>query len=105
MLSICCFRYRPAGWGDGAGLDALNEAVLHAIRARGRAVTSSTRVDGRLAIRPCFINPRATFADADALVEEVLTAGRELTSQADSAADAVSVRSGGNRPSSSGPST
>ncbi|HLY13494.1 MAG TPA: aminotransferase class V-fold PLP-dependent enzyme [Candidatus Limnocylindrales bacterium] len=78
VLSICCFRFRPAGWTDEARIDALNEAIVHGTRARGRVVTSSTRVDGRLAIRPCFINPRSTLADADALVEEVLTVGREL---------------------------
>jgi glutamate/tyrosine decarboxylase-like PLP-dependent enzyme len=78
VLSICCFRYRPPGWDDEARLDALNDAVLHAIRARGRTVTSATRVDGRFAIRPCFVNPRTTLADADALVDEVLTAGRAL---------------------------
>jgi len=82
VLSICCFRYRPAGWDDEALLDALNEGVIHAIRARGRVVTSGTRVDGRFAIRPCFINPRSTLADADALVDEVLAAGRELTAGA-----------------------
>jgi aromatic-L-amino-acid decarboxylase len=78
VLSICCFRYRPAGWTDEARLDALNDAVLHGIRARGRTVTSSTRVGGRLAIRPCFINPRSTLADADALVDEVLAVGKDL---------------------------
>ena len=75
VLSICCFRFRPPGWSDEARLDALNEAILHDIRARGRTVTSSTRVEGRFAIRPCFINPRSTLADADALVDEVLAAG------------------------------
>lgn len=78
VLSICCFRYRPAGWTDEARIDALNEAILHGTRARGRSVTSSTRVDGRFAIRPCFINPRSTVVDADALVDEVLAVGREL---------------------------
>jgi aromatic-L-amino-acid decarboxylase len=78
VLSICCFRYRPPGWDDEGRLDALNEAILRGIRARGRAVTSSTRVDGRFAIRPCFINPRSTLADADALMDEVLTVGRRL---------------------------
>jgi aromatic-L-amino-acid decarboxylase len=82
VLSICCFRIRPSGWTDEARLDALNEAVLHAVRARGRTVTSSTRVNGRFAIRPCFINPRTTLADADALVDEVLTTGRELAASA-----------------------
>ena len=78
VLSICCFRYRPIGWNDEATLDALNEAILHSIRQRGRAVTSSTRVDGRFAIRPCFVNPRSTLIDADALVEEVLAVGQTL---------------------------
>jgi aromatic-L-amino-acid decarboxylase len=79
VLSICCFRYRPPGWADEERLDALNQAILLSVRARGRTVTSSTRVDGRFAIRPCFINPRSTIADADALVDEVLAAGRALT--------------------------
>jgi aromatic-L-amino-acid decarboxylase len=78
VLSICCFRYRPAGWNDEAQLDALNEAILLGVRARGRTVTSSTRVAGRYAIRPCFINPRSDLEDADALVNEVLAVGREL---------------------------
>lgn len=82
VLSICCFRYRPLGWTDQAKLDALNEAILHGIRERGRTVTSSTRVDGRFAIRPCFINPRSTLADADALVDEVLAVGRTLETPA-----------------------
>jgi aromatic-L-amino-acid decarboxylase len=82
VLSICCFRFRPAGWTDEARLDALNEAVVRGMRARGRVVTSSTRVNGRLAIRPCYVNPRSTLADADALVDEVLAVGRELAAGA-----------------------
>ncbi len=78
VLSICCFRYRPVGWNDESKLDALNEAILLGIRARGRTVTSSTRVGGRFAIRPCFINPRSNSADAEALVHEVLAVGRDL---------------------------
>jgi len=82
VLSICCFRYRPPGWTDESRLDSLNERALLAVRARGRAVTSSTRVDGRFAIRPCFINPRTTLDEADTLVDEVLAAGRELAAAA-----------------------
>jgi aromatic-L-amino-acid decarboxylase len=108
VLSIACFRYVPAGRGaaggrvDAAGaaepnaaaphdaaadaaaearLDALNEAILHGVRARGRCIPSSTRVDGRFAIRPCFVNPRSGLADADALVDEVLEVGRQLASE------------------------
>jgi aromatic-L-amino-acid decarboxylase len=82
VLSICCFRYKPAGWTDEGRLDALNDAIVHRVRERGRTVTSSTQVDGRFAIRPCFINPRSTLADADALVDEVLTVGRLLAAEA-----------------------
>ena len=77
-LSICCFRYRPAGMTDEEAIDEFNQRLLLAVVARGRTVTSSTRVDGRFAIRPCFINPRTTLADADALVDEVLEVGRAL---------------------------
>jgi aromatic-L-amino-acid decarboxylase len=82
VLSICCFRYRPAGVADEAALDDLNERILAGVRARGRTVTSSTRVRGRFAIRPCFINPRSGLEDADALVDEVLTVGRRLSAGA-----------------------
>jgi aromatic-L-amino-acid/L-tryptophan decarboxylase len=77
-LSICCFRFRPAGWDDEARLDELNAEVLRGLRRRGRSLPSSTRVDGRYAIRACFINPRNTLAEAEALVDEVLAVGREL---------------------------
>jgi hypothetical protein len=39
-------------------------------------------VDAQLAIRPCFINPRSTLADADALIDEVLVVGRERLARA-----------------------
>ena len=48
---------------------------LRFIPARGTAAV----VDGRLAIRPCFINPHTRLADVDALVDHVITIGDELT--------------------------
>ena len=78
VLSICCFRYRPDGMGDRE-LDALNDEILHTLRAQGDHVTSSTTVDGSFALRPCFINPRTTLAEADGLVNNVLALGRRLT--------------------------
>jgi aromatic-L-amino-acid decarboxylase len=79
VLSICCFRYRPTGETDEVRLDALNAEILHAVRARGRCIPSATRVRERFAIRPCFINPRTSMEDADALVDEVLAVGRQLS--------------------------
>jgi glutamate/tyrosine decarboxylase-like PLP-dependent enzyme len=78
ILSICCFRVKPEDVSDEDTLDALNERILLRVRARGRAIPSHTRVNGRFAIRPCFINPRTTLADADATVDEVLAVAGEL---------------------------
>ena len=81
-LSICCFRYRPPGSADEARLDELNQDVLAGLRKRGRSLPSGTWVDGRFAIRPCFINPRSGLADAEMLVDEVLAVGRALIATA-----------------------
>lgn len=78
VLSICCFRFHPPDLDDEARLDSLNAEIVRRVRARGR-VPSTTRVAGSLAIRPCFINPRTTVADADLLVDAVLGEGRSLT--------------------------
>jgi len=76
-LSICCFRYRREGLGD-AELDALNTELARRLRAETSYVPSTTRVRGRLAIRPCYINPRTTLADVDGLADAVLRFGDEL---------------------------
>lgn len=78
-LSICCFRYVPPSLPQGARgqelLNELNRAVLRRMHERGRAVPSGTELQGRFAIRPCFINPRTTTSDVDALFEEVEECG------------------------------
>ena len=78
VLSICCFRVKPPRLTSEADLDALNEKILLRVRARGRSVPSHTKVNGRFAIRPCFINPRQGLEDADATVDEVLAVAKEL---------------------------
>lgn len=78
VLSICCFRYHPPAIRDQGTIERLNRAILTEVQARGRCVPSSTRVRNRFAIRPCFIGPRATLADADALVDEVLAAAKTI---------------------------
>jgi aromatic-L-amino-acid decarboxylase len=67
QLSIVCFRYVPP---DGTGdLDQLNLALLEALRRSGRAFLSSTRLEGRVALRMCFVNWRTTAADVDEVVQ------------------------------------
>lgn len=77
QLSVVCFRYRPAS-GEDAATDALNGRILARLRAETGLIPSSTVVDGRLAIRPCFINPRTTEREVEALVDAVIAFGDEL---------------------------
>jgi aromatic-L-amino-acid decarboxylase len=76
-LSICCFRYRRAGLSD-AELDDLNQRLVRRLHAESPYVPSATRVDGRFAIRPAFINPRTREADVDGLVTWVRKLGDAL---------------------------
>jgi aromatic-L-amino-acid decarboxylase len=77
-LSICCFRYRAPGRSD-EGLDRLNAKLAQRLRDETPFVPSTTRVGGRLAIRPCFINPRTTLMEVDGLVDAVTRIGDELS--------------------------
>jgi aromatic-L-amino-acid decarboxylase len=78
VLSICCFRFNPAGAED-VDLDAINTRILDELRAAGRTMPSATIVEGHFALRPCFINPRTEIEHARALVAEVLEIGHRLT--------------------------
>lgn len=81
-LNIVCFRLRCEGEGsgndDGDDADALNQALLYAIQESGIVAPSSTRIDGRLAIRAAIFNHRTTRADIDALLEVTLRLGDGL---------------------------
>ena len=67
-LSAVCFR-RPAG--D-------NAAILRRVIARGRVYLSNATIDGRFALRACFVNHRTTEADVRAIVAEVMAAAGEV---------------------------
>ena len=75
-LSICCFRYVPPDRpGSEEALNELNREVVRCVQERGRCAPSGTELRGAFAIRPCYINPRSTLADVEALIEEVETCG------------------------------
>ena len=74
-LSVCCFRH--VGVRD-ADLDAHNTRLHRTLVRGGKIMPSTTRIDGKLVIRPCFIGARTEFDQADALVDEVLRLGRLL---------------------------
>jgi glutamate/tyrosine decarboxylase-like PLP-dependent enzyme len=71
-LSIVCFRIVPAELRDADDrLDALNRAALRDLQLSGRGFFSSTILNGRVWLRACIVNPRATEADLDAVLGEV----------------------------------
>jgi aromatic-L-amino-acid decarboxylase len=59
-------------------LDSLNQRLHRRLTRENRNMPSTTRVNGRLALRPCFIGARSTFEHAEALVADVLRIGAEL---------------------------
>jgi aromatic-L-amino-acid decarboxylase len=73
-LNIVCFRYAAPG-DDDAASDARNAAIAVELQERGIAVPSTTRVDGRLALRLNVMNHRTTAADLDATLDAVLAVG------------------------------
>jgi aromatic-L-amino-acid/L-tryptophan decarboxylase len=77
-LSICCFRYRSP---DVADLDRLNQQLHRRLIRENRNMPSTTRVDGKLALRPCFVGARSEMQHADSLVDDVLRLGDELVAE------------------------
>jgi aromatic-L-amino-acid decarboxylase len=69
-------RYRRS---DGIDANQLNFRILERLRRETPFVPTSTLVDGRLAIRPCYINPRTTTREVDGLVDATIRFGDELT--------------------------
>ncbi|HEV3142834.1 MAG TPA: aminotransferase class V-fold PLP-dependent enzyme [Gemmataceae bacterium] len=80
QLSIICFRYRPHDWrGSDDDLDRLNLQLLEELRKSGRAFLSSTKLDGRVVVRMCFINWRTTSGDVEEIVALLREIGKRLT--------------------------
>ena len=67
-LSAVCFRHRTKD----------NVGILRRVIARGRVYFSNATIDGRFALRACFVNHRATDDDVRAIVSEVMAAADEL---------------------------
>ena len=74
-LNVVCLRF-VGGLRDEAALDDINGDIVAALQSEGIAAPSTTRIDGRLAIRVCLTNHRTTIADLDVLICEVERRGR-----------------------------
>ena len=81
-LSAVCFRFN--GNGKLKDVDTLNQKILQRTVRRGKVFLSNASIDGRFALRACFVNHRTTQQDVKQIVDEVLAVGRELASGAQS---------------------
>ena len=64
-LGVVCFRRRPAGVDDEPDLEALNTDLIRRLAESGEGLISSTRIDGRYAMRICVLNHRTRAADVE----------------------------------------
>jgi len=73
-------RRFAGGYRTEQALDDLNAELARRLRAEG-VVPSTTRVGGKYAIRPCFINPRTTIVDVERMVARTRAIGDALTKE------------------------
>jgi glutamate/tyrosine decarboxylase-like PLP-dependent enzyme len=69
QLNIVCFRYRAPD------ADKVNAAIVSGLHESGIAAPSTTRIDGKLAIRAALFNHRTGTGDIDAMLAAVLELG------------------------------
>lgn len=74
-LSIVPFRHVPPGIDD---LDSHNARLVQELQADGRVWIAPARVDGKVCLRPCFVNFRTTDDDVRALIDVTRSVGEGL---------------------------
>ncbi len=74
-LSICCFRYVSTNITD---IDYFNQRLHRRLIRENVFMPSTTRVKGKLALRPCYVGARANQSQVDGLLEAVLRIGKEM---------------------------
>ncbi|HEX5993710.1 MAG TPA: hypothetical protein VFY84_01075, partial [Jiangellales bacterium] len=62
-------------------LDRLNEQIIYAVQRDGRAFPSNAVVDGDFAIRACLVGYRTEAEHVEALVDDIVRAGRRLDAE------------------------
>jgi glutamate/tyrosine decarboxylase-like PLP-dependent enzyme len=69
-LGIVCFRLAVPGVSEAAR-EAANREALAALNRSGYAFLSSTRLEGRYALRLCVLSHRSTAADVEGVLERL----------------------------------
>ncbi|MCP4469072.1 MAG: pyridoxal-dependent decarboxylase [Gammaproteobacteria bacterium] len=77
-LSVCCFRYVSPRLQN---LDQFNQRLFRRLIRENEFMPSTTRFNGKLALRPCFIGARSGRDQIDGLVQAVLRIGAELADE------------------------
>lgn len=75
VLSICCFRYIDEKIDD---LDQFNQQLHRQLIRENQYMPSTTKVNGKLAIRPCFVGARHELSQVEGLLNAVLKIGNNL---------------------------
>ncbi len=65
VLGVVCFRRHPGDVDDEAVLERMNADLVARFEASGRGLVSSTRLDGRYAIRVCVMNHTSGPSDVN----------------------------------------
>ena len=77
-MSICCFRYVSPQVSD---LDRFNQRLHRQLVRESEFMPSTTRINGQLALRPCFLGERTDRPQVDGLLQAVLRIGDALVSE------------------------
>jgi aromatic-L-amino-acid decarboxylase len=77
-LSIVPIRHTPPGVDD---LDAHNQALAEAIQADGRVYLASALIEGKVWLRPCFVNYRTTDDDVMAILDVAAELGERIAKE------------------------
>jgi aromatic-L-amino-acid/L-tryptophan decarboxylase len=78
--SICCFRF-VAPLLDIQSLNALNEEIAIELQIGGAAVTSTTTINDKTALRVNITNHRTRFEDIEILLSEISAVANRLNAQ------------------------
>jgi aromatic-L-amino-acid decarboxylase len=77
-LSICCFRFNAPNIKD---LDAFNQQLHRQLIRENVYLPSTTKVNGKLAIRPCYIGARTEIQHVIGLVDAVVRIGKQFLTE------------------------
>ena len=79
-LSICCFRFAPAGATEPY-LSRLNERIMTELQLDGRVYISNALLGDSFVLRACIVNHRTEADDVDAVLDVVAELGARLDSE------------------------